>query len=44
MVVIKWAELTRLEYADGTSWTPDVGKTGCRAYPRLYLPVSSGAR
>jgi hypothetical protein len=44
MVVIKWAELTRLEYADGTTWTPAANQSTCRAYPRLYLPVNATAR
>jgi hypothetical protein len=39
MVVISWAELTRLEYEDGSTWTAAVGKTGCRAFPSLYVPV-----
>lgn len=44
MVVIKWAELTRLEYSDGTTWTPATNQSTCRAYPSLYLPVSASAR
>jgi hypothetical protein len=40
MTAIGWVELTRLDYADGTSWQPSTAGQ-CRATPSLYLLVDS---
>ena len=39
-LMVRWVELTRLEYADGTTWKPSAPHQ-CHAAPSLYLPVSS---
>ena len=38
MVAISWVELTRIDFAGGTSWTPK-DDTQCVARPSLYVPV-----
>jgi hypothetical protein len=40
MTAISWVELTRLDYANGTSWQPSAAGQ-CRATPSLYLLVNS---
>jgi hypothetical protein len=40
MVAISWVELTRLDYADGTSWQASTPRQ-CRAAPSLYVLVDS---
>ena len=40
MVAISWVELTRIDFAGGTSWTPK-DDTQCVARPSLYVPVDS---
>ncbi|HEY4382294.1 MAG TPA: hypothetical protein VGN01_18235 [Acidobacteriaceae bacterium] len=38
--VVRWVELTRLEYADGTSWQASAPRQ-CGAAPSLYVLVDS---
>lgn len=41
--MVNWAELTRVVYADGTSWTP-TGEQRCTATPSLMVLVDGTAR
>ena len=41
MTGINWAELTRLEYANGTTWQAS-GQSHCAAAPSLFVLVDSG--
>jgi hypothetical protein len=43
MIMINWVELTRVDYADGTSWQSSAPRQ-CGAAPSLYLPVKAPAR
>lgn len=38
--VVNWVELTRLNYADGTTWQPSAPRQ-CHAAPSLYVLVDS---
>ena len=38
IVAISWVELTRIDFASGTSWAPKNGAQ-CTARPSLYVPV-----
>jgi hypothetical protein len=40
MTAIRWVELTRLDYADGTSWQSSTPRE-CTAAPSLYVPASA---
>jgi len=40
MVAISWVELTRLDYADSTTWQSSTPRQ-CSAAPSLFVPVSS---
>ena len=39
MVAISWVELTRIDFASGTSWVPRNGAQ-CTARPSPYVPVN----
>ena len=41
MTAINWVELTRLEYADGTTWQASP-QSHCSAAPSLFVLVGSG--
>ena len=38
--IVNWVELTRLEYADGTSWQPSTPRQ-CAVAPNLFVLVDS---
>ncbi len=40
--VVRWAEVTAMTYADGTTWRPVKGER-CRAVPNLYREVNAVA-
>jgi hypothetical protein len=40
VTVVDWVELTRIGYADGTSWQPSIAQQ-CAATPSLFVPVAS---
>jgi hypothetical protein len=40
--VVRWAEVTEMQYADGTTWRPVTGES-CRAVPPLYKEVNAVA-
>jgi hypothetical protein len=39
MVVVSWVELTRVQFADGTTWQSSAPRQ-CGASPSLYVPVA----
>ncbi|MDP9051970.1 MAG: hypothetical protein M3O31_14820 [Acidobacteriota bacterium] len=39
MILVNWVELKRVEYADGTSWTPTSARQ-CGAAPSLFMLVN----
>jgi hypothetical protein len=43
MIMVNWVELTRLVYADGTTWQPSAPRE-CGAAPSLYVLVDSASR
>jgi hypothetical protein len=43
MALVRWAEVTELNYADGTTWHPS-RFTQCRAVPSLFHPVNLTAQ
>ena len=43
MRFVRWAELTELRYADGSTWHPS-GTAECRAVPSLFRLVDLAAR
>jgi hypothetical protein len=43
ITAINWVELTRLDYADGSSWQSATPRQ-CVAAPSLYLPIAASTR
>ena len=43
MMGIAWLEVTRVEFADGSTWQP-ASHDECRFAPSLYVPVAASAR
>jgi hypothetical protein len=43
IAIVEWLELTRIEYADGTSWQPSAA-SHCSASPSLFVLVNATAR
>jgi len=43
IAMVQWLELTRIEYADGTSWQPS-SDSRCTASPSLFVLVGAAAR
>ena len=40
MVVVSWVDLTRIDFADGTTWQSSTPRQ-CSAAPSLYVPVTN---
>jgi hypothetical protein len=43
IAMVNWLELTRLQFADGSTWEPSAGSR-CSASPSLFVLVNSAAR
>jgi hypothetical protein len=43
MIMIDWVELTRVQFADGTTWQSSAPRQ-CGAAPSLYVPVTASTR
>src|ERR1039458_4242007 len=43
MIMINWVELTRVQFADGTTWQSSAPRQ-CGAAPSLYVPVTASTR
>jgi hypothetical protein len=43
MVVVSWVELTRIDFADGTTWQSSTPRQ-CAAAPSLFVPVTASTR
>jgi hypothetical protein len=41
-MIVRWAEVTELRYADGSVWRPSKGAY-CRSVPSMYQPVNAEA-
>ena len=43
IAMVTWLELTRIQFADGSTWEPSAGSR-CSAAPSLFVLVNSAAR